>query len=447
MCRKTEALSRRDFLKITGAMGALSISAGPFFLFPERAQAAQKKLRILQWKHFVPGYDKWFDEVFAAEWGRRHDTRVIVDHVSSETIRARAQAEVRARKGHDLVMFLSPPAAFRDEVVDHRDIYRELRPHWGEPIELGHRSTFDPHTKKYFAFSDSYIPAPFLWLKDRWSEAGLPLGPVDYATFRLGAQEIRKASGIPCGLVLADELESNISLLSILWSFGGRVQDENGRVAIQSRNTVEALQYVKALCEESGARDAMKRKPPSARKALLAGQVSCAIHAISISREAERTNPEQSANIRMNPALRGPSYSLAPPHITQCYVIWNFAENKEGAQQFLADLAGSSKAAFQASELCNFPCFPKTVPDLLNQLTSDPRARPLGKYSSLRDTLFWTRSIGHPGYATAAVDAALNSFVLPRMFAQVAQGKLSPEEGALAAERELKEIFSRWGEG
>src|SRR6516164_7820726 len=51
-------LTRRDFAKVA-ASGALSVAAaGPFFLFPERAQAEQKTLRILQWSHFVPAYDQ-----------------------------------------------------------------------------------------------------------------------------------------------------------------------------------------------------------------------------------------------------------------------------------------------------------------------------------------------------------------------------------------------------
>jgi len=52
--KKQEGLSRRDFIKWTGS-GALAagVGSGPFFLFPERAAAEQKTLKILQWSHFV----------------------------------------------------------------------------------------------------------------------------------------------------------------------------------------------------------------------------------------------------------------------------------------------------------------------------------------------------------------------------------------------------------
>jgi multiple sugar transport system substrate-binding protein len=125
-------------------------------------------------------------------------------------------------------------------------------------------------------------------------------------------------------------------------------------------------------------------------------------------------------------------------------VVWDFAENKEGAKQFLVDLVGSFMQVFQASEFCNFPCFPKTVPDLLNQLANDSRAVPPSKYGVLRDSLLWTKNIGYPGYATAGVDEVLSSFVIPRMFARVAKGEVRAEESAQQTETEVKAILSRW---
>src|ERR1035441_11010534 len=77
-----ERLSRRDFIKKTGTGAlAVSVASGPFFLFPEKAAAQQKTLKILQWSHFVPAYDTWFDGTFCKQWGQKHDTNVVVDHI------------------------------------------------------------------------------------------------------------------------------------------------------------------------------------------------------------------------------------------------------------------------------------------------------------------------------------------------------------------------------
>ncbi|HLN93412.1 MAG TPA: carbohydrate ABC transporter substrate-binding protein, partial [Thermoanaerobaculia bacterium] len=112
--KRNRGLTRRQFGKLTAA-GALVVG-GPAFLFPDRAKAAGKTLKIIQWSHFVPGYDKWFDGVYTKEWGAKNDTEVIVDHVAIGEINARAAAEAAAKKGHDLFMFLSPPAAYEKQV-------------------------------------------------------------------------------------------------------------------------------------------------------------------------------------------------------------------------------------------------------------------------------------------------------------------------------------------
>src|SRR5258708_39534193 len=192
--------TRRDFVKQTGIITA---GLGPFFLFPERARAKQKTLRIAHWSHFVPGFDEWFEREYAKEWGRQHDTNVVVDHVSVDKIGARAAAEVAAGKGHDLFMFPWPPAVYHQHAIDHTEIYQAVGARHGTVNEVGHKSTFNPKTKRYFAFADSWIPAPVHYFDDYWSEANTPLGPSNYDTLRAGARKIRVARGIPGAVSLA----------------------------------------------------------------------------------------------------------------------------------------------------------------------------------------------------------------------------------------------------
>src|SRR5438105_11432403 len=174
--KRSRGVSRRDFLKAAGA-GAVGAGMGPAFLFPERSAAQQKTLKIVQWSHFVPGYDKWFDNVFTKEWGTKNNTNVIVDHIAINVINARAAAEVAAKTGHDLFMFLAPPAAYEKQVIDHREIYEEVQRKHGKMISLATKSTFNPKTRKFFAFSDSYVPDPGNYRKDLWSQVGYPNGP------------------------------------------------------------------------------------------------------------------------------------------------------------------------------------------------------------------------------------------------------------------------------
>ena len=436
-------ISRRKFVKLTGGAAAAAGFTSAF-LFPQRALAQQKTLKIVQWSHFVPGYDKWFDNTFTKEWGAKHNTNVIVDHIAIGEINARAAAEVAAKKGHDLFMFLSPPAAYEKQVIDHKEVYQEVERKHGKKIGLAEKSTFNPKTKKYFAFSDSYVPDPGNYRVDLWSQVGYPHGPDTYHDLLVGAKRIKDKFGNPCGLGLSQELDTNMAVRAILWSFGGAEQDEAGHVVLNSKGTIDAVKFVRDLYKQTETPEVFSWDPSSNNRGILSGKLSFVQNAISVTRSAEKDNPEMSKNIQIVPALKGPVRRIAAEHVMDCYVIWDFAENKEGAKQFLVDLIDDFSTAFNASEFYNFPCFPTTVPDIKKRLGNDPKAVPSNKYAVLGDVLTWATNVGYPGYATAAIDEVFNTFVLPTMFAKAARDEMSPEAAVKAADTELRRIFAKW---
>jgi multiple sugar transport system substrate-binding protein len=433
--------TRRQVLRAAGVGAVAAAAAG---VVPRRARAQGKTLKIIQWSHFVPAYDTWFDGTFCKQWGEKHDTQVIVDHIAIGEINARAAAEVSARRGHDLFMFLSPPAAYEKQVIDHAEIYQAVEKKWGKVIELGHKSTFNPKTKKYFAFSDSYVPDPGNYRVDLWSQVGFPKGPDTWDDLRKGAKAIKDKLGNPCGLGLSQELDTNMAMRALLWSYGGAEQDEHGKVVLASPKTVEAVKFMRALYKETETGEVFTWDPSSNNRAILAGKSSFVMNAISVTRQAEKDNPEMSEKIQLVPALKGPVRRIATEHVMDCYVVWNFAENRDGAKQFLVDYLDAFGDAFKASEFYNFPCFPKTVPNLSQQIANDPKAKPPDKYRVLGNVLEWATNVGYPGYATAAIDEAFNTFVLPTMFAKAARDELSPEDAVKAADRELRRIFDKW---
>lgn len=436
-------ISRRKFVKLTGgAVAAAGMTSA--FLFPQRALAQQKTLKIVQWSHFVPAYDTWFDGTFTKEWGAKNNTNVIVDHIAIGEINARAAAEVSAKSGHDLFMFLSPPAAYEKQVIDHREIYEEVQRKHGKPVGLAEKSTHNPKTKKYFAFSEMYVPDPGNYRVDLWSKVGYPHGPDTYDDLLKGATRIRKEFGNPCGIGLSQELDTNMAMRAILWSFGGAEQDAEGRVVLNSKNTVEAVKYMRELYKNAETPEVFSWDPSSNNRDILAGKASFVDNAISVTRAAEKDNPEMSKQIQLTPALKGPVHRLASEHVMSCYAVWDFAQNKEGAKKFLVDLVNDFSTAFNASEFYNFPCFPATVPDIQKRLANDPKAVPHDKYKVLGNVLTWATNVGYPGYATAAIDEVFNTFVIPTMFAKAARDEVTPEAAVKAADTEVRRIFEKW---
>lgn len=438
-----QGVTRRRFIGAAGS-AALAASIGSNIIIPGRARAQQKTLKILQWNHFVPGYDKWFNNEYIKEWGEKNDTNVIVDNIGVAAINSRAAAEVSAQKGHDLFMFLWPPPVHEDQVIDLREIYEECEQRYGKPIDLAIKSTYNPKTKKFYGFSDSYVPDPVNYRKDLWDDIGM--FPNSWDDIRVGGRKIKQKHGIPVGIGLASEIDTNMALRAIMYAFGASVQDAEGNPVLKSKATLDAIKFVKALYEEAMTEEVFTWDASSNNRFMLAGKGSLALNAISITRTGESKKLPVADDIWLAKAAQGPVRRIGLEHVMDVYVIWKFAENIDGAKQFLVDYIGNFRRGFLASEFYNFPCFPQTVPDLKTLIANDPNATPPDKYKVLEDVLDWATNVGYPGYANAAIDEVFSTWLVSTMFAQAAAGKLSPEAAMNQADAEVRRIFDKWRE-
>jgi multiple sugar transport system substrate-binding protein len=430
---------RREFLRKAAVTGAAA-SLGPF-VHPRPARAA-RTLRIMQWHHFVLSYDNWFHDTYVKEWGQANDVEVVVDRVAFPSLPLRAEAEAAAKKGHDLFMFTSPPAIFEDDVIDHGEIYQECERKFGKPIDLAIRSTYNPKTKKYFGFADSYVPDPVNYRKDLWDSVGV--APTTWDDILRGGRLIKQKHGIPIGIGLSPEIDTGMAMRAILYSFGGSEQDANGNLALKSKQSLAALRFVKALYQDAMTPEVLTWDSASNNNAMLAGSASLALNAISLTRTGENQQLPVTDRILLARAARGPARAVGLPHMMNFYVIWKFASNVADAKKFLVDYIGNFRHGFAAGRYYNFPTFPATVPDLKKQLASDPKAHPTNKYAVLDDVLAWTENVGYPGHANAAVDEIFNDWVLNEMFARAATGAETPERALDIAHAKCEKVWAKW---
>ena len=438
---RRRGLSRREVIKTAAAAGAVA-SVGPFFhVNPARAA---KTLKIIQWSHFVPGYDKWFNNTYTKEWGAKNDTEVVVDNINLGLIPSRAAAEVSAQKGHDLVLFLAPPSVYEEQVIDMKDVYAEVEKKHGKAIDLAVKSTYNPKTQKYFAFSDSFVPDPVNYRSDLWGEIGMK--PDTWEDVRIGGKRIKDKTGIPVGIGLSAELDTAMAMRAVMYSYGAHEQDAEGDLTINSPQTLEALKFVTALFKETMTPEVLAWDPSSNNRQMLAGRSSLVLNAISITRTGENDKLPIHEKIALAKAAKGPVRQIGLEHVMDCYVIWKFSDNIDGAKKFLVDYIDNFKQGFMASEFYNFPSFAKTVPDLKQIISNDAKAAPADKYAVLSDVLDWATNVGYPGYSNAAIDESFNTWVINTMFAEAATGAETPENALKRAEAKMKAIWAKWKE-
>jgi multiple sugar transport system substrate-binding protein len=237
-----------------------------------------------------------------------------------------------------------------------------------------------------------------------------------------------------------------MAMRAIMYAFGSSEQDAEGNPSLKSKATLEAIKYVKALYQETMTDEVFTWDASSNNRFMLAGKGSLALNAISVTRTGENEKLPVADHIWLAKAAQGPVRRIGLEHVMDVYVIWKFADNIDGAKQFLVDYMGNFRRGFLASEFYNFPCFPQTVPDLTTLIAHDPKANPPDKYKVLEDVLDWATNVGYPGYANAAIDEIFSTWVISTMFAQAAAGRLSPEDAMQQADQEVQRIFKKWRE-
>jgi len=445
----TGGLTRREvvrrglagFVILYGGALAKTAAAG-VPKFPHRE--LKNTLRIIQWSHFVPAYDEWFDGVYTKRWGQKHDTDVTVDHINLALLPARAEAVLAARSGHAIFDQLSPQAGLEDDVINHRDIIEEVQHKVGKVGKVGYKSCYNPKTKKWHGFPENFVPDPVHYRTDLFHQVGVK-APNTWQDVLKAAPKL-KAIGHPVGIGMSNELDSNMALIALLQCFGGFIQDAHARVTINSKGTRDALKFMKSLFTQGMTNEVFAWTASSNNQGYLSGRLSLALNAISIVRLAEDQNPTLAKSTALAPIPKGPDRRLGLEHVMGVYTIWKFTSKPQQklAKRFIADLESTYASAFRASKYYNFPAFPKAVYGYRKRLGAD-RHPPKGKYVIL-DTIArkYTANVGFPGSSNAAVDEIFNTFLIPQMFAQVAQGKMTPAEAAKSAEHDMKAIFAKW---
>ena len=437
-----ERLGRREFLWLAAGLAAVGCGSGSKKQPAASATTGsgpgggERTLRVLQWSHFVPAYDAWFDNEFARRWGEANDIEVIVDHVPFNEVTARADTEVARGVGHDVFGFVWTSAArFEDHTIDHREIVEEARGKLGELHPLVEHTIFNPRTKRYLGFSDSWVPNITHYRADLWESPPRTWDDVHRAGRRL------KSLGHPLGLSLGEvDPDGTVSLMGLMHAYRSSVQDQDGNLTIDTPATIEAVKLMAAIYREGMYPDVLTWDGTSNNRYLASGTGSIILNPVSAIRAIEKQDPELASKVAISAPPAGPAGNPSP-YFVNTSVVWRFARNPEMAKRFLVDLAVQSRDVLTQSEFYNLPSFPGAVPDL-----RDVVATGTGRYALLADAPTWTTNLGHPGSANAAVEQVFEQAIIPKMFAAAARGEMSAEAAVKEAHAQAKPIFDKWRE-
>src|SRR5262245_18855283 len=431
----SSTVSRRSFLKVGGA----GLAGGSLLTMLEARKApAQIKgttLRILQWSHFIPAYDTWFDTKLTKEWGEKNGVKVRVDHIPHLELPARMAAEFAAGAGHDIIQNGSSilTRLYYKSLADLSDIYDGIGKKYGGWIPSA-KPLVEVEGRQY-GIPMFYILLPMLWRKDLFDAAGLK-PPDTWELARVAARTL-KPKGHPTGIQFSQCADANLNWRSLLFSFGGAEADPSGdNILIDSKETREALRFAKALFDEGMTPEVFSWDDASDNRFLASG-VGCWIHdAISAYRTTEDTNPAvfKNTHIAMEPA--GPNGKRVSVSAANVYMVWKFSKNQQAAKEFLVHFMEEFREGRAQSRGNNRPNLLVDAQNPMPIIGADPKMQILQDFPKI--VAFY----GYPGPFTTPVQEVVNLFVLPDMFTRVARGQ-SIDDVMKWGVGEYQRIFSK----
>ncbi|MET1029264.1 MAG: ABC transporter substrate-binding protein [Dongiaceae bacterium] len=391
-------------------------------------------LRVLRWAPFVKGdEDQWIANT--KKFTEQTGVQVRIDKESWEDIRPKAAVAANVGAGPDIVLVWFDDAhQYPDKLVDLTDLATYLGGKYGG---------WYPGLEGYAKQGNQFIALPLATIgnavcyRESWVKAaGFSEFPKDTKGF-LELCKALKASGHPAGFTLGHAVgDANNFCHWVMWSHGGQMVDENGKVVINSAETIAALNYAKDLYPTfiAGTESWLD---VNNNRAFLAGQISMTANGVSLYYTAKKdpATAELAADIRSSNFPIGPvGKSVELCQTTSC-VLFKHTKYPEAAKaylQFMYERPQMSDWITSSSAYCCQAL--KSYAD--NPIwTADPIHAPYAKAS---ETL---RPNGYAGPLGQASAAAMADYIVVDMVAEAATGQRSPEDAAARAEQRAKRIY------
>jgi multiple sugar transport system substrate-binding protein len=393
-------------------------------------------LRVLRPSKFVQGDETMYLEN-AKKFTDATGVAVRVDFEGWEDLRPKTAVAASVGTGPDIVVAWSDdPQKFVDRCVDLTDLATYL----GEKYE-----GWWPIAEKYGTHQGRWIAMPLgasggrvVYRKSWVNEAGFDTIPRDLDGFLNLCRKL-KEQGHPAGLALGNAVgDGNAWCQWVMWAHGGAMVDENDRVIINSKETIEALKYAKALYE-TFIPGTLSWLDPSNNKAFLAGEIGLTQNGISIYYAAKNSDdPAVKAlaeDIYHAKMPLGPVGVPTERALVVNQMVFNYTKYPNAAKEFIRFMLEKEQYDPYLQACIGYWNHPLQAYDASEVWTVDPKHEPFKHV--LKDSL-WDGYKGSLGEASAAV---LADFVVVQMVASVCAGQATPEDAAAEAEQRAKRSY------
>lgn len=422
-------ISRRSLLK-AGVTAGAALTAPT--IFSRKASAQQETtLKVVQWKHFVPDYDKKYFDTFIKEFGEKHKCKVEVDYVATADLPTAIAGDISRGGGHDVFHLNGVGAWLYDQaLVDVTEVANRLAKEFGGWIP--NSESIGKVKDKWLAIPYWYIAYPMIINRGYFDKVGAKYDDkISWRDLLEGGARL-KANGTPFGIPYSQTPDSNDNLYPLMISYGAYFFDKEGKISFRRKEISEVLTYGKEFFDKTMTDEVLSWDDSSNNRFIASGKGSLICNPISAYRTAAKDNPDVYRNLEIAKTPLGPK-GRANGSRTMSYGIFNFSKNQDLARAFLYEMVADSHRGMEISTGYNHPFLKTFTRKPMPVLGSEP------KLQLLQDFQDDVKFIGYPGPMTKTATGMYAKFIIPTMFAEVAKGK--PIRAAMDdAEKKLRAI-------
>lgn len=395
------------------------------------------RLRVLRPAKYIEPDEVLFNEN-TRKFTRATGIEVRVDYVNWPDMPVQIASAFNVGQGADVMIgFGADPHLFADKVLELTDLADYLGARYGGWYDTALLYGRKWKTSNWLGIPMGGTTGPCVFRRSAVQQAGFTQIPNDLGDFLRLCQGLKRV-GLPCGFPLSHAPGDAPGYANwLLWSHGARLVDEEGKVVLESPETLRALDYARAM-QETMVQGTMAWNGASNNSAFVAGQLGLTQNGVSIYFALKTSDEEVKRQLAADTDHAEMPHGAAPKApetaLTLNAMVPRFTRAPNAAREYIRFMMEAPQYDAWLTACLGYWSQPLKAYADSAVWSSDPK---LAVFRNAMDTPYYE---GFAGPIGAAMGAVHENWVVVDMFARVVTGQQSPQDSMRAAARSAR----RW---
>ena len=395
-------------------------------------------LRVLRPSKFVDPDERVFNEN-TQRFAKENGLTVRVDYSAWEDLRPQTAVTANTGAGPDVVVgWTDDPHLYSDKILDLTDVATYLGQKYGGWYPLAQRYGKKFGTEQWIAIPMGGSGGPMIYRESWVKEAGFDTPPKTTDELLACCRKL-KANGHPAGFAVGHATgDANSFCNWLVWSFGGYLVDENQKVTINSKETLEALKYGKTLYE-TFIPGTNSWNDTGNNKALIAGEIGMTQNGVSlyfsIKNSTDPNVAKMAADLNHARMPIGPVGRVTENALAINAMVFKHTKAPNAAKAYLQYMMEAPQYDKWLTDSFGYWAQPLRAYADSDLWKTDPK---IAVYRETMQEGLWN---GYKGPINEASGAVLADWVVVDMVAAAVTGSATPEDAMREAERRAKRYY------